>query len=717
MRHTQSILVYQPNQLSETAVAVKKGVDRLNQGQDSQERLAILNWLSSFDHTAQQNDISARRQAGTGVWLLESPEFISWKSIRGETLYCPGIPGAGKTILSSIVVEELAKQFQDDSSVCITHVYFNYQQHESQTINQVFSNLLRQLVEGQSDIPAAVRDLYKEQLKRGSKPKFEEISGLLQSLSSLHSTVFIIIDALDECPSRDGRRNTLLSEIMKLQTALSANILCTSRPIPEIESWFSKAVSINVRASENDVRKYLDGQIGRLPGFVARSPELQEQVKKQIVQVVDGMYGARDPFGDVANSHRFLLAHLHLESLMYKRTPKALCTALEGLPRGSTAYDDTYERTMGRIENQFPDQAGLAKDVLQWIIWAKTPLSVSELQHALGVEPEEEHLDFDNLPDPDDMVTACGGLVTVDQGSGIIRLVHYTTQEYFERTKDAWFPAAKEQMADVCLAYLSFQPFRREQCKTPSEYKRRLEDWPFYRYAGKYWVFHAGQTSPARILAFFQLKQAFRSSLQPFFEDLPGSMYTEYYVVGTPFDSVKNQVTALHMAALFGFVDVARKLVNPESVDQQTINGWTPLAFAAEQGYDEIIRLLLVEHGAKANLQDKDGIAPLHRAVSYCHASSSKLLLEFGKADMWLKDFRGETPLHLAIIHGKVKIFEYFADNLEAYPGSELQLGLMLRTAAVCGRVGIVKLLISRTHLDLNISGKSNGAPKVLVHF
>ncbi|KAM0424178.1 hypothetical protein ACHAPT_010547 [Fusarium lateritium] len=278
------------NQLSgETTVAVKKGVDRLNQCQDHQERLDILNWLSSVDHMAQQNDISARKQAGTGAWLLESPEFASWKSTKGETLFCPGIPGAGKTILSSIVVEELTKQFEDDSTVCVAYVYFNYQQQDNQTIERVFANLLRQLVAGRSDIPAAVGDLYMKHLKRASKPTFEEIRKLLRSFSSLYSRVFVIVDALDECPSRDGRRNTLLAEIMKLQTALLANVMCTSRPIPEIEAWFPHAVSIKVRASEHDVRKYLDGQLGCLPGFVARNPKLQRQVKNQIVKVVNGM--------------------------------------------------------------------------------------------------------------------------------------------------------------------------------------------------------------------------------------------------------------------------------------------------------------------------------------------------------------------------------------------------------------------------------------------
>ncbi|KAJ4167534.1 hypothetical protein NW754_011351 [Fusarium falciforme] len=644
------------NQLSsEITAAVKKGVDRLNQCQDRQERLALLNWLSSSDHTAQQNDISARRQAGTGLWLLQSPEFASWRSTNGQTLFCPGIPGAGKTILSSIVVEELMKQFQDDTSVCVAYIYFNYQQQENQTIDQVFGSLLRQLVAHQSNIPATVEELYKEHTRQGSKLVFEEVCDLIHRLSSLYSRVFIIVDALDECPLRNGRRNTILSEFMELQTALSANIMCTSRPIPEIEAWFSKAVSVEVRASEHDVRKYLDGQLRRLPGFVARSPDLQEQVKSQIVQVVDGM---------------FLLAHLHLESLMYKRTPKALRAALEGLPRGSTAYDDTYKQTMKRIQKQFPDQAELAVDVLQWIVCSKSPLTVSELQHALAVEVGEEDLDFDNLPDADYMVTACGGLIAVDQESGIIRLVHYTTQEYFERTRDTWFLNSQDQMAEVCLTYLSFNPFRSAHGHNPDEYQKRLQDWPFYRYACKHWGMHAHQTPPARILAFFQLEQAFWSSLQPLFRTptLPG--FPEDWGYRFCLDPVKEQANKLHVAAHFGLIDVVHEIAVGESVDEHTVRGWTALAFAAAEGHDAVIRQLLCEHGSDANNRDSEGKTPLHRAVINEHDKVCETLLDIGRANVNLLDSDSRSVLSHAVERNSTTIIDILLRTDNVYLGS-----------------------------------------------
>jgi hypothetical protein len=89
---------------------------------------------------------------------------------------------------------------------------------------------------------------------------------------------------------------------------------------------------------------------------------------------------------------------------------------------------------MERFESRLSDEEELAKQVLSWITRAKRPLTTSELEQAIAVELEESQLDKENLCQVEDMVSACAGLVTVDNGSGIIRLVHYTTQEYFERT-------------------------------------------------------------------------------------------------------------------------------------------------------------------------------------------------------------------------------------------------------------------------------------------
>jgi len=99
----------------------------------------------------------------------------------------------------------------------------------------------------------------------------------------------------------------------------------------------------------------------------------------------------------------------------------------------------------------------LAKRALSWITYAQTLLTTKELCHALAIQPGDKALNNDN-------VSVCAGLVTVDEESDIIRLVHYTTQEYFERVRLEWNPGAQEEIAVACLTYLSFDTFRSGSC-------------------------------------------------------------------------------------------------------------------------------------------------------------------------------------------------------------------------------------------------------------
>jgi hypothetical protein len=119
---------------------------------------------------------------------------------------------------------------------------------------------------------------------------------------------------------------------------------------------------------------------------------------------------------------------------------------------------------MDRIEGQVKDQEELAKQVLSWITCAKRPLTVLELQHALAIEVGKPKLDEENLPDIEDIVSTCAGLVIVDEESNIIRLVHYITQEYFERTWTFWFSNAQSDITVTCVTYLSFHTFETGFC-------------------------------------------------------------------------------------------------------------------------------------------------------------------------------------------------------------------------------------------------------------
>ena len=161
------------------------------------------------------------------------------------------------------------------------------------------------------------------------------------------------------------------------------------------------------------------------------------------------------------------------------------------MTKGEERLDKAYDNTVDRIGNQEQGTRELAKKVLFWIVYAKRPLNTEELRHALAVEPGTQRLDKTNLCPVEDMVSSCAGLVTVD--SNIIRLVHYTTQEYFQRRGLKSFEdVQKNIIATSCLTYLSYDVF--EGCVTWTDRGSRLQENAFFEYAAQNWAHHIQDT-------------------------------------------------------------------------------------------------------------------------------------------------------------------------------------------------------------------------------
>ena len=266
--------------------ATKAGVDLLHEREEYQ---AIMNWLAPVGYTRQHSDFISRRQEGTGQWLLDSDEFHRWLEQKQQTLFCPGIPGAGKTMITSIVVDSLCSQFENDGSIGIAYLYCNFRQQQDQKPVDLLASILGQLVQRQPSVPNSIKTLYERCQDKRMRPSFDEISKVLQSIMTSYSRTFIVIDALDECGTADGGCRKFLSAIFNLQAKTRTSLFATSRFIPGITEQFTGSLSLEIRANDGDVRRYLDGHMSQLRPFVSRKPDLQEEIKAEIVKAVDGM--------------------------------------------------------------------------------------------------------------------------------------------------------------------------------------------------------------------------------------------------------------------------------------------------------------------------------------------------------------------------------------------------------------------------------------------
>jgi ankyrin repeat protein len=697
--------------IQDSHVGLHDSMNGLQQRQDlrdaDRERSIILDWLTPIDYYAQQSDFINRRQTGTGKWLLDSAEFQAWLHADKQTLFCPGIPGSGKTILTSIVIEDLEARRGKNESIGVAYIYCNFRQTNEQKAGDLLASLLKQLSRDRPSLPESVSALYSKHKEKRSRPSIGEISDALQSVAALSKT-FLIVDALDECQVTDGCRSMFLSEIFKVQSNSRANVFATSRFIPDIMEQFRGATALEIRADPEDVRRYVDAHISDLPSFVGRNPELKEEIVTEIARVVDGMYVSS---GQSCRKHtnvcRFLLAQLHLGSLKGKRSPKAVRAALAKLPSGSEAYDDAYRSAMDRIEAQAEDQEQLAKQALSWITCAQRPLSTIELQHALAVEDGETKLDEENLSQLEDIVSVCAGLVTIDEESSVIRLVHYTTQEYFERTQIHWFPDAESEITTTCVTYLSFEVFKSGLCKTDAAFEARLDTSPLYNYSAHYWGQHArkGTTLAKEVITFLQSHEAVEACSQAMLAEKTGPRDPAYSQL------VPRRMTGLHLAAYAGIETALKALLDKKvKTDARNDYGRTPLSYAAAEGHEAVIQLLLATGNVDADAKDEDGRTPLSYAAADGHEAVVQLLLATGKIDADAKDEDGRTPLLYAAADGHEAVVQLLLATGKVDADAKDEDGRTpLSYAAADGHEAVVQLLLATGKVDADSKNITNG--------
>ncbi|EFX01309.1 nacht and ankyrin domain containing protein [Grosmannia clavigera kw1407] len=462
------------------------------------------------------------------------------------------------------------------------------------------------LIQRRAALPDDVRDLYNRYLRNRTRPDLEVLARLLEREAKL-LPVFVVVDALDECPERNNTRDELIAEFQKLSQ--NAHVLITSRYSQKIENSLGGFPQIDIKATDDDVRRYVEARIEQkksLSGHVRSTPSLREEISETITRNCQGM---------------FLLAQLHMDSLARKLNIRGVRAALRSLP---IELDETYEQALQRIKTLDEEKTSLAYRVLYWISYSYRPLTVAELKHALATEPDDDDpnddldddFDEDGLYETDLMVTVCAGLVTVDEESNQIRLVHYTAQDYFERIRTGLFLGAPSTIAMTCLRYLLFKPFSEIHCSTEEELAARLDKYPFLGYAASYWGDHIRDemNDDIRRLALEYLGNSIRilSTYQAIDEAKQLRL--------SPIKSINcGKITRLHVAALFNLVDIARNIQTGwADVNARTDWGMTPLYVAAEAGHTPMVDFLL-QAGANVASKKIGGLTPLHIAARNGH--------------------------------------------------------------------------------------------------
>ena len=341
-------------------------------------------WPEGLDYEAQK-DQNPKRVANTCLWTLQNPKYISWRdSDTGKLLLISADPGCRKSVLARCIIDEdLPKASRNGPSKPILYYFFKDTSPEQRSAARAIFTILYQLFVWQ---PRLIRHVLANYRKIGKalSTNFPKLWSIFVAAITdpLVRDITYILDTLDECNKQEQYAliEALKGFCLSRRNALSASrfkFLITSRPYFEIKRGFDKLLrtSNNIELACNneseDIKKEIDivikHRIKELKGDNRLSAKVTDHLEKRLLEI----------------EHR---TYLWLY-LLFEIIRKNLSGTRSELDRTIDNLPDDIQGSYEVLLQKCPEP-GFAKRVLQIVLVASRPLTLSEMDFALGVSAQ-----------------------------------------------------------------------------------------------------------------------------------------------------------------------------------------------------------------------------------------------------------------------------------------------------------------------------------------
>jgi hypothetical protein len=347
-------------------------------------------------------------------WVLDNTTFQQWQSqqdTHNRLLWVKGDPGKGKTMLLCGIIDELHSSLPQNTLLA----YFFCQATDSRinSATAVLRGLLYMLMNQQPSLISYSNKSF----DRAGKSLFEDANAwvaltkifmdVLQDPSL--STIYLIIDALDECVID---RTKLLEFIAKQSSLTSDRVkwIISSRNWPDIEAQLERAghkvrlsLELNAKSVAAAVNIFIHQKVDQLTLEKKYTEEIRHAVLEHLT------LNANDTFLWVA---------LVCQDL--KATPKwSVLKKLASFPPG---LDDLYRQMIQQINES--DSAEIYQRVLASTVVLYRPVTIQELVTLV------RQLDnfVDDLDSVREIVSLCGSFLTLREDT--VYFVHQSAKDF-----------------------------------------------------------------------------------------------------------------------------------------------------------------------------------------------------------------------------------------------------------------------------------------------
>ncbi|KAF1925827.1 HET-domain-containing protein [Didymella exigua CBS 183.55] len=599
--------------MAESATAGPTGVPL------QQKLSGLRQWLSVPNPATQPQRVLRSRGQGTCDWVLDSRKYVRWKTSPASILWLYGVPGSGKTMISTTVLEDVLQSCSQRSAGVSAHFYFDFNDAQTQGPDTMLRSLICQLSQNCARMPPSLDTLFAMRDSRQDLPSLQTLLEALKQMMLEFPQVFILIEALDECTQRRELMDVL--DIVAWWQLDNVHLLMTSRKERDIESSLESYVKEEnticlQSAVDKDIQRYVQQRLGDDKGLAKwnKDAAVRQEIEAALMRGAHGM---------------FRWAVCQLDTLAKCRNRAMLRKSLATLPQ---MLDQTYDRILTAISEEDCDYA---MRILQWLTFSARPLLVEEIAEVVAIDvARDPAFDRDEmLEDPLEALDICSNLVTIIPNSTqrIIALAHYSIQEYLVSDRIKQGQAKQYSMQEAkchsailksCLVYLLQlqQPLSEETLKASA----------LARYAAEFWSSHlqnvgeeADEVTPV-VMSFMSMDNpAYLTWIQLCDPDHP-------YRKPDLGKSLECVATPLYYAALLGLSTITRLLLyQGADVNAQGGEYGNALYAASVEGHEQVVKMLL-DKGADVNAQGGEYGNALYAASVEGHEKVVRMLRDAG---------------------------------------------------------------------------------------
>ncbi|KAH8587961.1 hypothetical protein B0O99DRAFT_694005 [Bisporella sp. PMI_857] len=584
----------------------------------------VTKWLAAPNGSGNQQKAINARYKGSGRRFIEGEAYIKWKKQHQSFLWVHGIPGCGKTILTSTVIEDL--QMSQECSPALLYFYFDFTDAQKQSFENAIRSFIDQLYFKCDSVQKHLESVYYSCENGKRQPSIDSLRKAFANMIHEAGEVWIVLDALDECKPRKELLSWIKDHFQSSQAKV--HLLITSRPEQDIKSAVERYASneemIDIRGDliEGDICSYVRARVRAREGLSRwqQRPDIQGEIETALLEKAHGM---------------FRWVSCQLDALENCLDQKTLRKALTSLP---ATLDETYARILTDLPSEHMHHT---RRLLQILTYSERPLRIEEAVDAIAVNvgpdlaPGSGFDPKDRMPRPEEITRYCSSLVVLIEREDRVKqktikeiqLAHFSVKDYLisNRLNEKIAPylgemAARSSIAQVCLTYL----FETNDIKNIGLFRKLF---PFAEYSAQYWTCHT-------IVCEFSSQEVFTLAIALLSN--PNALES-WLLIHDP-DRLRTNLSwepsdvapGLYYASLVGLSRCVERLLGDDAdVNAQGGRFDNALQVASHKGHQKIVQVLLAA-GADVNAQGGWFGNALQAASYRGHQKIEQVLLDTG---------------------------------------------------------------------------------------